>query len=418
LLALAAAERGEKMAVFRWQGVSGRGEMLAGEMEAPTRDAVLVRLRSQRIQPIPAKIKERGKGFDRELTIPVFGDSVSTRDVVIFTRQLATMIDAGLPIVQCLDVLATQSPNKKLRTAVRQIKEEVEAGSTFTDALRKHPKLFDDLFTSMVAAGEVGGILDTILHRLAGYMEKAMKLRAKIKGAMIYPATIVTVAVGVTAVLLVFVIPVFAELFGSFGQALPMPTQFVINLSNFTIAYFKYMVGIVIAATVICRQSYKTEAGRLSFDHLFLQLPVFGDLVRKSSVARFTRTLSTLVSSGVPILDALAITARTAGNKVVERAILQARVSISEGRTIADPLTQSKVFPPMVCQMIAVGETTGALDAMLQKIADFYEDEVDNAVTNLTSLMEPLVILFLGVVIGGLVISMYLPIFKLGSVIS
>ena len=406
------------MPVFRWQGISPRGDMLAGEMEAPTRDAVLVRLRSQRIQPVPAKIKEKGKGLDRELNIPGFGESISTRDVVIFTRQLATMIDAGLPIVQCLDILATQSPNKKLRGKVREIKEEVESGSTFTDALKKHPKLFDDLFINMVAAGEVGGILDSILHRLAGYMEKAMKLRAKIKSAMIYPVTIVTVAIGVTAILLIFVIPVFAELFSSFGKELPAPTQFVINLSNFTVAYFKYIAAGAIAAGVLVRQFYQTEAGRFTLDHALLQAPVFGDLIRKSAVARFTRTLSTLVSSGVPILDALTITARTAGNKVVERAVLATRVSISEGRTIAEPLTESKVFPPMVCQMISVGETTGALDAMLQKIADFYEDEVDNAVANLTSLMEPLIILFLGVVIGGLVISMYLPIFKLGSVIS
>jgi type IV pilus assembly protein PilC len=405
------------MAVFRWQGISPRGEVLSGEMEAPTRDAVLVRLRSQRIQPVPAKVKEKGKGLGKELTIPGFGDSISQRDVVVFTRQLATMIDAGLPIVQCLEVLATQSPNKKFRNVIRDLKEQVEAGSTFTDALRKHSKQFDELFVNMVAAGEVGGILDNILHRLAAYMEKAMKLKSKIKGAMIYPATIVTVAVGVTGVLLIFVIPVFAELFGSFGQELPAPTQFVINLSNFTIAYFKYMLAVLIAAGVVCRQLYKTEGGRLTFDQMFLQLPVFGDLVRKSAVARFTRTLSTLVSSGVPILDALAITARTSGNKIVERAVLQTRVSISEGKTIAEPLAQSKVFPPMVCQMIAVGETTGALDTMLQKIADFYEDEVDNAVANLTSLMEPLVILFLGVIIGGLVISMYLPIFKLGSVI-
>ena len=405
------------MATFQWQGVSARGEVLTGEMEAPTRDAVLVRLRSQRIQPIPAKIRERGRGLSREITIPGFGESVRPRDVVIFTRQLATMIDAGLPIVQCLDILAAQSPNKKFRNIIRQIKEEVESGSTFTDALRKHGKLFDDLYVNMVAAGEVAGILDTILHRLAGYMEKAQKLKSKIKGAMIYPATIVTVAVGVTAVLLIFVIPVFAELFESFGQALPAPTQFTINLSNFAIAYYPYISAIAIATGVACRQLYRTEGGRIAFDHLFLQLPVFGDLIRKSSVARFTRTLSTLVSSGVPILDALAITARTAGNKVVERAVLATRVSISEGKTIAEPLIESKVFPPMVCQMIAVGEATGALDAMLQKIADFYEDEVDNAVANLTALMEPMVILFLGVVIGGLVISMYLPIFKLGSVI-
>ncbi len=406
------------MAVFRWQGVSPRGEVLAGEMEAPTREAVLVRLRSQRIQPLPEKIREKGKGLDRELTIPGFSDSVRGRDIVVFTRQLATMIDAGLPIVQSLDVLAGQSPNKKLRNVVRQLKDDVEAGGTFTDALRKHPKLFDDLYTNMVAAGEVGGILDSILNRLAGYMEKAMRLKAKIRGAMIYPTVIVTVAVGVTAVLLIFVIPVFAELFESFGQQLPAPTQFVINLSNFTIAYFKYLLIALVLLAVALRQFYRTERGRLSMDAASLQAPVFGDLLRKTAVARFTRTLSTLVSSGVPILDALAITARTSGNKVIERAILATRISISEGRTISEPLLQSGVFPPMVCQMIAVGESTGALDAMLNKIAEFYEEEVDNAVANLTSLMEPLIILFLGVVIGGLVIAMYLPIFKLGSVIS
>jgi type IV pilus assembly protein PilC len=405
------------MAVFRWQGVSPRGEVIQGEMEAATRDAVLVRLRAQRIQPIPSKVKEKGKGLDRQIAIPGFGERVKTKDIVVFTRQLATMIDAGLPIVQCLDILGQQSDNKKFRKVITQVKEEVESGSTFTDALRKHGKLFDDLYVNMVAAGEVGGILDTILHRLALYMEKAMKLIAKIKGAMIYPVTIVTVAVAVTAVLLIYVIPVFAELFGSFGQALPAPTQFVINLSNFTVAYFPYMIGVVVAIGVFLRQSYRTEQGRLTIDGILLQVPIFGALIRKAAVARFSRTLSTLVSSGVPILDALAITARTSGNKVVERAVLRTRVSISEGKTIAEPLTQSKVFPPMVCQMISVGEATGALDAMLQKIADFYDDEVDQAVANMTALMEPLVIVFLGVVIGGLVISMYLPIFRLGSVI-
>jgi type IV pilus assembly protein PilC len=386
-------------------------------MEAATRDAVLARLRAQRIQPIPAKIKERGKGLDREINIPGFSESIKTKDVVVFTRQLATMIDAGLPIVQCLEVLSTQTENKKFRGVIRQLKDDVEAGSTFTDALRRHPNLFDELFVSMTAAGEMGGILDTILLRLSTYMEKMMVLKRKIKGALIYPATIVTVAVAVTAILLIWVIPVFAELFSSFGQALPAPTQFVINLSNFTIAYIHFITGAFIAAAVALRQVYRTESGRFYMDRFFLEVPVFGDLLRKSSVARFTRTLSTLVSSGVPILDALLITAKTAGNKVVERAVLATRVSISEGNTIADPLTQSKVFPPMVCHMIAVGESTGALDQMLQKIADFYEEEVDQIVNNLTTLMEPMVIVFLGVVIGGLVISMYLPIFKLGSVI-
>lgn len=387
-------------------------------MEAPTRDAVLARLRGQRIQPVPDKIRERGKGFDRDLNVPGLGEKIKSEDIVIFTRQLATMIDAGLPIVQCLDILSLQTEKKKFRTLIRNLKEDVESGSTFTDALRKHSKTFEELYISMVSAGEIGGSLDAILQRLAVYMEKSIRLKRKIKGAMIYPATIVSVAVIVTTVLLVWVIPVFAELFSSFGKALPAPTQFVINLSNFTIAYFPYLTGTAVAIAVGLRQFYKTESGQLTIDKLLLELPIFGDLIRKSSVARFTRTLSTLVSSGVPILDSLLITAKTAGNKVVERAVLATRVSISEGNSISDPLTQSKVFPPMVCQMIAVGESTGSLDAMLTKIAEFYEDEVDQIVNNLTTLMEPLVILVLGVIIGGLVISMYLPIFQLGSVIS
>ena len=405
------------MAIYRWQGVSPRGETISGEMEAATRDAVLARLRARRIQPIPAQIRERGKVLDREIALPGLGEKVKTRDVVIFTRQLGTMIDAGLPIVQCLDILGAQTEKKKFRGIIRQLKDDVEAGSTFTEALRKHNKVFDDLFVNMISAGEIGGILDTILQRLSVYMEKSMKLKAKIKGAMIYPATIITVAGGVTAVLLIWVIPVFAELFSSFGQELPAPTQFVINLSNFTIAYFHFLIIAMVAAAVAVRYSYRTENGRMAMDRALLEAPVFGELIRKSSIARFTRTLSTLVSSGVPILDALLITAKTSGNKVVERAVLATRLSISEGNSISEPLVQSKVFPPMVCQMIAVGESTGALDAMLQKIAEFYEDEVDNMVANLTTLMEPLVILFLGIIIGGLVISMYLPIFKLGSVI-
>jgi type IV pilus assembly protein PilC len=405
------------MATFRWEGISPKGEVLRGEMEAPTRDAVIVRLRSQRIQPVPQKIREKGRGLSREIAIPGWEERVKTRDIVVFTRQFATMIDAGLPIVQCLEILHQQTTVKPFRRAIQKIKDDVESGSTFADALRKHPKLFDELYVNMVAAGEVGGILDTILNRLAVYMEKAERLKAKIKGAMIYPISIVVVAIAVTAILLIYVIPVFAELFASFGQALPAPTQFVIQLSNFTVAYFHYMaIGVAVAAFVLHR-AYRTEQGRLFLDGLLLRLPIFGDLFRKSSVARFTRTLGTLISSGVPILDALAITAKTAGNRVVEKAVYATRVSISEGKTIAEPLIQSKVFPPMVCQMIAVGEATGALDQMLGKVAEFYEDEVDNAIANLTALMEPLVIVFLGVVIGGLVISMYLPIFQLGAVI-
>ncbi len=406
------------MAVFRWEGVSPKGEVMRGEMEATTRDAVIVRLRTQRIQPLPAKIREKGKGLDRQITIPGLGERVKTRDIVIFTRQFATMIDAGLPIVQCLDILQAQATVKPLKKAVQQIKDDVEAGSSFNESLRKHPKLFDELYVNMVAAGEVGGILDNIMNRLAVYMEKAARLRAKIKSAMIYPASIVTVAIAVTAILLIYVIPVFAELFSSFGQALPAPTQFVINLSNFTVRYFPYIAAVFILFVFGVAWFYRTEQGKLAVDGILLRLPIFGDLFRKSAVARFTRTLGTLIASGVPILDALAITARTAGNRVVEKAVLATRISISEGKTIAEPLTQSKVFPPMVCQMIAVGETTGALDAMLSKIAEFYEEEVDNAISNLTALMEPIVIVFLGVVIGGLVISMYLPIFQLGAVIS
>jgi len=404
------------MAVYRWQGVSPKGETLKGEMEATSREAVIIRLRTQRIQPQPAKIREKGKGLDVDIPLPSFGSPVKPQDIVIFTRQFATMIDAGLPIVQCLQILSQQADSKVFRKVIGNIKDDVESGTTLAEATRKQNKVFSDLYTSMIQAGEIGGILDTILVRLAAYLEKAAKLKSKIKGAMIYPACIVFAAIAVTMVLLVWVIPVFADVFSSFGKALPAPTQFVINMSNFTIAHIWFILAIPVAAGIGLRYAYKTEQGKVAIDRALLRVPIFGPLIRKSAVARFTRTLGTLVSSGVPILDALLITARTAGNKVVEHAIMVARQSISNGRTIAEPLIESKVFPPMVCQMISVGETTGALDSMLQKIADFYEDEVDNMVANLMSLMEPAVILFLGVVIGGLVISMYLPIFNLGAV--
>ena len=404
------------MPVYHWQGVSPRGETLSGEMEATSRDAVIIRLRTQRIQPNPARIKEKGKGLDYQISLPSIGSPVAQRDIVVFTRQFATMIDAGLPIVQCLQILGAQSDSKPFRKVIGGIKEDVEAGTTLAEAIRKHTRVFSELYSSMIQAGEIGGILDTILVRLAAYLEKASKLKSKIKGAMIYPTCIVSAAVLVTAVLLIWVIPVFADVFSSFGHRLPAPTQFVINLSNFTIGHVWYLMAVPVIAAVAIRYAYGTEEGHFWIDRFLLRVPVFGGLIRKSSVARFSRTLGTLVSSGVPILDALVITARTAGNKVVERAIMMARTSISSGRTIAEPLIESKVFPPMVCQMISVGETTGALDTMLQKIADFYEDEVDNTVANLMSLLEPAVILFLGVVIGGLVISMYLPIFQLGAV--
>ncbi|MBM4242447.1 MAG: type II secretion system F family protein [Deltaproteobacteria bacterium] len=405
------------MPVFAYEGRTASGKVLRGNMEAPSREAVINRLRAQRIQPNTNRIRERGKGLDRDVSIPGFRKTVKSKDVVVFTRQLTTMIDAGMPLVQILEILASQSDNKTFGAQVREVKESVEAGSTLSDALRKFPKTFDELYVNMVQAGEVGGILDTILGRLSIYMEKMMSLKRKIKGAMIYPATIITVAVVVTLILLVFVIPVFAELFASFDKALPLPTQIVINISNFVISTLHWIGLTAVLIVVAIRQTYRTERGRLAIDRLLLRLPIIGDLIRKASIARFARTLGTLVSSGVPILDSLTITARTAGNKVVERAGFMIRESISQGRTMLEPLSQSGVFPPMVCQMIGAGEMTGAIDQMLQKIADFYEEEVDVAVNNLTALMEPLVIVVLGTIIGGLVVSMYLPIFQLGSLL-
>ena len=405
------------MPVFVWEGKTAQGKILKGEMEAASQDAVFARLRSQRIQPIPARVREKGKGLEKEFTIPGFGAKVSAHDVMLFTRQFATMIDAGLPIVQGLDILSQQSENKAFRIIVRTIKQDVESGFTLADALKKHPKIFDDLYVNMVAAGEIGGVLNTILNRIAMFIEKSARLKSKVKGAMIYPATIVVVAVAVVSVLLLFVIPVFAELYGGMGKALPAPTQITINISNFFRAYFMYLAGAIVGIVVALKMYYKTAQGRFTIDGLLLKLPIMGDLIRKVAVARFSQNMSILLSSGVPILDGLAITAKTAGNKVVEKAIMNARVSISQGKTVAEPLTESKIFPPMVCQMVAIGENTGALDAMLKKVADFYEEEVDNAVANLTSLMEPLIMVVLGVILGGLVISMYLPIFQLGSLV-
>ena len=406
------------MPVFLWEGKTAQGKVLKGEMEAANQQAVLARLRSQRIQPIPTRVREKGKGLEKEITLPGFGVKVTAHDVMLFTRQFATMIDAGLPIVQGLEILSQQSENKAFRNIIRVIKQDVEGGFTLADALKKHPKAFDDLYVNMVAAGEVGGVLNTILNRIALFIEKSAKLKSKVKGAMIYPCTIVVVAVGVVTILLLYVIPVFAELYGGMGKALPAPTQITINMSNWFRAYFVYMVigaGILVAAI---RFYYKTPQGRMVIDGIMLKMPIIGDLLRKVAVARFSQNMSILLSSGVPILDGLAITAKTAGNRVVEQAIMDARVSISQGKTVAEPLTESKIFPPMVCQMVAIGENTGALDAMLKKVADFYEDEVDNSVANLTSLMEPLIMVVLGVILGGLVISMYLPIFQLGSLVS
>jgi type IV pilus assembly protein PilC len=327
------------------------------------------------------------------------------------------MTDAGLPIVQCLDILAQQSENKLLCKTVSTIKSDVEGGSTFADALRKHPKIFDDLYVNMVEAGEAGGILNTILNRVALFIEKANRLKKKVKGAMIYPCTIVGVAVIVVAVLMIFVIPVFAELFGSMGRALPLPTQICINISNWFVAYWYVLVGATVGVFMSISFYYKTPHGRMNIDRLLLRLPIIGDLLRKVAVARFSQNMALLLSSGVPILDGLAITGKTAGNKVVEKAIMDARVSISQGKTVAEPLRDSKIFPPLVCQMVAVGESTGGLDTMLKKVAELYEEEVDDAVNNLTAMMEPMIMVVLGVVLGGLVISMYLPIFQMGSLV-
>jgi type IV pilus assembly protein PilC len=405
------------MPIFVWEGKTAQGKILKGEMEAVNQQSVLARLRSQRIQPMPTRVREKGKGLDREITFPGLGSKVKDRDVMIFTRQFATMIDAGLPIVQCLDILSQQTENKVLRNTIRTIKQGVEGGSTLAEALKKHPKVFDDLYVNMVAAGEAGGVLNTILNRLSGFIEKASKLKRKVKGAMIYPCTIVVVAVAVVSILLLYVIPVFGELYGGAGKALPLPTQMTINVSNWFRAYFLYIVGAVVAIIVALRMYSKTEKGRLMIDGFMLRLPIIGDLLRKVAVARFSQNMSILLSSGVPILDGLAITARTAGNKIVEQAVMKCRISISQGKTIAEPLAESKIFPPMVCQMVAIGENTGSLDSLLKKVAEFYEDEVDSAVANLTALMEPVIMVVLGVIIGGLVISMYLPIFQLGSLV-
>lgn len=406
------------MAIFTWEGRTAQGRLVKGDnLEAPNFEAALARLREQRIRPIPGRIKEKGKGLNRELSIPGFGDKVTTRDVSLATRQLATMIDAGLPIVQCLDILSQQSENKLLRTTITTVKKEVEGGATLADALRKHPKIFDDLYVNMVEAGEAGGILNTILNRIALFIEKANRLKKKVKGAMIYPCAIVCVAVIVVAVLMIFVIPVFAELYSGMGQALPLPTQICIDISNWFVAYWYVLVAAATGVFMGISFYYKTPQGRMAIDRLLLRMPIIGDLLRKVAVARFSQNMALLLSSGVPILDGLAITGKTAGNKVVEKAILESRVSISQGKTVAEPLRDSKIFPPLVCQMVAVGESTGGLDNMLKKVAELYEEEVDDAVNNLTAMMEPMIMVILGVILGGLVIAMYLPIFQMGSLV-
>jgi len=404
------------MAKFNWEARSKSGSVQKGVMEAPNVSAVDFQLKKYGFSGI--KIKEEQKGLKKELKLPGFGSKkIQTKDLVVFTRQFATMIDSGLPLVQCLDILSAQQENATFKGIILNVKESVESGSTFADALGKHPKAFDALYVNLVAAGEVGGILDTILSRLAAYMEKAMKLKKQVKGAMVYPATIMSIAVIVIAVILIFVIPTFAKMFTEFGSDLPAPTKFVIALSNFIVKYIIVIIGAFVGIFLIFKKYYASPIGRKKTDQLILKAPVVGPLVRKVAVARFTRTLGTMVSSGVPILDGLDIVAKTAGNKVIEEAIYKVRQAISEGKTIAEPLSECGVFPPMVVQMIAVGEATGAMDTMLNKIADFYDDEVDSAVGALTAMMEPMLMVFLGTTVGGLVIAMYLPIFKLAGAV-
>ena len=400
------------METYVWTGRTRDGKRQKGEMTAKSKDEAISTLRKQNI--LVTSVSTRTSKLNLNLS---FKTSVSDKDIVVFTRQFATMIDAGLPLIQCLDILAKQTENKTFASSINDIRQDVEAGSTYADALRKHPNIFNDLYVNMVAAGELGGILDTILNRLSKYIEKSMKLKRQIKSAMAYPSTIVAVAVVVIVVLLVWVIPIFSKMFTDFGGVLPAPTRMVIGTSDFMQHNILIIIGAVGLIIFGLSRYYKTSNGRRTVDRLALRLPIFGLLVRKIAVAKFTRTLGTLISSGVPILDGLDIVAKTAGNKVVEEALVATRQSISEGKTLAEPLEQTQVFPPMVVQMIAVGETTGALDAMLSKIADFYDEEVDSTVSTLTSLLEPMLMIFLGVVIGFIVIAMYLPIFKLAGTI-
>jgi type IV pilus assembly protein PilC len=398
------------MAVFTYQGRSAAG-LQKGDIEAADRMSAVGELRRRSV--LVTQIAEKAGGKPRAKA----GKKVKDKEMAIFTRQFSTMIDAGLPLVQCLNILAEQSESKTLRSVTGQVARHVEAGSTLADALRRHPRTFDDLFTNLVEVGEAGGILDVVLQRLAAYIEKAAALKRKVKAAMVYPCAIIGVALMVIIFMLTFVIPTFAQMFKDLGADLPLPTKVVMLLSDFVRSYILLIIAGMIGSVMALRSYYRTEGGRATIDALMLKTPVFGTLVRKVAVARFTRTLGTLVQSGVPILDGLRITARTAGNKVVEKAVLQCRAAVTEGKTLADPLRTSGVFPPMVTQMISVGEQTGALDAMLSKIADFYDDEVDTAVSTLTSLLEPIMIVFLGVVVGGLVVAMYLPIFKLVTLV-
>ena len=402
------------MPVYQWIGNNKKNETRKGEMEAA--NEAIVRSNLVRLRIRPTKIKKKPK--DLFENVSWLQPKVKEKDIILFARQFSTMIDAGLPIIQCLEILYTQQNNKTFKGMIKEIKEKVEGGATLAEALKKFPKHFDDLFVNMIAAGEAGGILDAILRRLAAYMEKAARLKSQVKGAMTYPIVTLIIAVVVLAVILVFVIPVFEEMFADFGGELPLPTQIVVVASEIVKSKILYIIIALIIFGIAFKKAYATEKGQDMVDHLLLKIPVFGELLRKVAVAKFTRTMGTMLASGVAILEALDIVAKTSGNRTIEKAIYDVRSGIAEGRTMADPLQESGVFPAMVCQMIGVGESTGALDAMLEKIADFYDEEVDQAVENMTALIEPFMLVFLGVTIGGLVVAMYLPIFKMAGAIS
>jgi type IV pilus assembly protein PilC len=401
------------MPVYIWKGKNSYGDKRKGTVEAVSKEGAINHLKKIRITP--TMVKEKPK--DLFENVKAFQPKVTGKDVVIFTRQLSTMIDAGLPLVQGLEILAKQQTNPTFKKTLNGVRTDVETGTTFADAMKKYPEIFDHLYTNMVEAGEVGGILDTILNRLAVFMEKSMVLKKKVKGAMTYPTICLCISIVILGIILIFVVPVFEKMFADFGAALPALTQMVVNMSNFVKAKFLYMVIAIVAVIIIFKRVNKTEKGKHKIDTILLELPVFGELIKKVAVAKFTRTLGTMLQSGVPILESLKVVGKTAGNKVIETAVFRVADAISEGRPIAEPLEETGVFPTMVVQMINVGEAVGALDIMLEKIATFYDQEVDQAVENLTSMIEPFMMVFLGGMIGGLVVAMYLPIFQMGNVV-
>jgi type IV pilus assembly protein PilC len=399
------------MPVFVWEGRNAAGEQKKGEMEAKNIQDVQMRLRHMKI----TNPKVKKKGISISIKMPEIFAGVSTKELVLFTRQFATMIDAGLPLVQCLEILASQNQNPFFKRILYVIKSDVESGATFADALKKHPRVFDELFVNLVAAGEIGGVLDTILNRLAVFIEKNLKVIKKVKGAMVYPLVILSVVIVATIVMMVWVIPTFKSMFDNFGGELPAMTQFVLDLSKAMQQKVFHIIGTIVAVVFGIRSFYRWHVGRKIWDKVILNLPIFGTVVQKSAVAKFTRTLGTMISSGVPLLDALDIVAKSAGNRTIEAAVYHVRDKIAEGRNMADPLAETKIFPSMVVQMIGVGEATGALDVMLNKIADFYEEEVDDSVNAMTQMLEPMMLVMVAIILGGMLIAMYMPIFSLAG---